>query len=115
MRSRRGEEPVQRITAAPEPLAEDVARRQRRYLAQMGVRLVCFVLTIVTWSHMPRWVSLVLVVAAVVLPYVAVIFANAGRERRDDAEPFVDLREIGPGGRPGRIGDTPDDPAGGRA
>ncbi|UJP38846.1 DUF3099 domain-containing protein [Cellulomonas palmilytica] len=114
MRSRRREEPVQRITAAPEPLGEDVARRQRRYLAQMGIRIVCFVLAIVTWSHVPTWVSLVLVVAAVVLPYVAVIFANAGRERRDEMEPFVDPREIGPGGRPAQLGDTPDDPAGGR-
>ncbi|GEL93378.1 DUF3099 domain-containing protein [Cellulomonas composti] len=99
MSARRRETPaeVHRITAAPEPLAEDQARRQRRYLAQMGVRLVCFLLAIFTWSRIPVWMSVVLLVGAVVLPYVAVIFANAGRERRDDAPPFVDPREIGGG------------------
>ncbi len=104
------------ITAAPEPLAQDVARRQRRYLVQMGIRLVCFLLTIVTWSHVPLWISLVLVSAAVVLPYVAVIFANAGRERRDELEPFVDPREIGPGASSLRLDTSPDtrpDPADG--
>lgn len=106
---------MQRITAAPEPLGEDLARRQRRYLVQMGIRVVCFVLAIVTWSHAPRFVSLVLVVAAVVLPYVAVLLANAGRERRDELDPFVELREIGPGGRPSQLGGTPDEPAGGRS
>ncbi|MCR6647218.1 MAG: DUF3099 domain-containing protein [Cellulomonas sp.] len=97
MRTRRHEPEVHSITAAPEPLAQDVARRQRRYLVQMGVRLVCFLAAIVTWSHVPMWGSLILIAAAVVLPYVAVVFANAGRERRDEMEPFVDPREIGPG------------------
>ena len=43
------------------------------------------------------WASLVLIVAAVVLPYVAVLFANAGRERRDTDGTFMTPREIGPG------------------
>ena len=98
MRTRRREPEVQRITAAPEPLAQDVARRQRRYLVQMGVRLVCFVLAFLTWSHVPVWLSIAFLVAAVVLPYVAVIFANAGRERRDELDPFVQPYELDPGG-----------------
>jgi Flp pilus assembly protein TadB len=101
----RREPEVHRITAAPEPLGVDVARRQQRYLIQMGIRIVCFVLSVLTWSHVPPWVSLVLIVAAVVLPYVAVILANAGRERRDEPEPFVDPRMIGGGHRPDELGD----------
>ncbi|MBT0995293.1 DUF3099 domain-containing protein [Cellulomonas sp. DKR-3] len=102
--STRREPEVHRITAAPEPLAVDVARRQQRYLIQMGIRVVCFLVAVVTWSHAPLWLSLVLIVAAVVLPYVAVIFANAGRERRDEPEPFVDPRMIGGGPRHDELG-----------
>ena len=78
-----GVPPVTTITSAPEPLGVDQARRQRRYLVQMGIRLVCFLGAVVLWSHVPLAVSLVLVVGAVVLPYVAVLGANAGRERQD--------------------------------
>ncbi|WP_029287611.1 DUF3099 domain-containing protein [Cellulomonas sp. HZM] len=106
MSTRKRDEPdVARITSAPEPLAEDVARRQKRYLVQMGIRIVCFALSVLTWNHVPRWASIVLIVGAVVLPYVAVIFANAGRERRDEDTTFIDPREIGPGtGAPRGLG-----------
>ncbi|MEN1973818.1 DUF3099 domain-containing protein [Cellulomonas olei] len=83
--SRRTPDEAQSITSAPEPLGADQARRARRYLIQMGVRVACFVLAVLTWTHVPLWLSLVLIVGAVVLPYIAVLFANAGRERRDDA------------------------------
>lgn len=96
---------VHRITSAPEPLAVDVARRQKRYLIQMGIRIVCFALAVLTWGHLPIAFSLVFIVGAVVLPYVAVIFANAGRERRDTDVTFETQREIGPGpGTSGQIG-----------
>ncbi|MET0434263.1 MAG: DUF3099 domain-containing protein [Cellulomonas sp.] len=85
--SRRTPPPAQSVTSAPEPLGADQARRARRYLIQMGIRVVCFLAAVLTWSRVPMWVSLVLIVGAVVLPYIAVLFANAGRERRDDAPP----------------------------
>ncbi|VTR77774.1 DUF3099 domain-containing protein [Cellulomonas hominis] len=81
--SRRTPDAAQSITSAPEPLAADQARRERRYLIQMGIRIVCFLLAVLLWQYVPMWVSLVLIVGAVVLPYTAVLFANAGRERRD--------------------------------
>lgn len=81
--SRRNPDSAQSITSAPEPLGADQARRARRYLIQMGIRVVCFLLAVLTWTRVPMWVSLVLIVGAVVLPYIAVLFANAGRERRD--------------------------------
>ncbi|NMR20765.1 DUF3099 domain-containing protein [Cellulomonas fimi] len=85
---------MHRITTAPEPLADDLARRTRRYLVQMGIRVVCFLLAILTWDRVPMWVSAVLLVGAVVLPYVAVILANAGRERRDDPLETIDPRAL---------------------
>lgn len=100
--SRRNPEPAQSITSAPEPLGADQARRARRYLIQMGIRVLCFLLAVLTWSRVPLWVSLVLIVGAVVLPYIAVLFANAGRERRDDAPPgyVPHLLDAAPPARP---------------
>ncbi len=46
----------------------------------MGVRLVCF-LSAIFLAKDVLWLQLVLLAAAVVLPYSAVLFANAGRDR----------------------------------
>jgi hypothetical protein len=81
--SRRTPDAAQSITSAPEPLGADQSRRARRYLQQMSVRVVCFLLAVLLWGRVPMWLSIVFVVGAVVLPYTAVLFANAGRERRD--------------------------------
>ena len=58
-------------------LTEDQSGRQRRYLYSMGLRTACFVGGIMAEGVL-RWV---LIVGAVVLPYFAVVIANAGRER----------------------------------
>jgi hypothetical protein len=76
---------VQSITSAPQGLAEDQSRRTRRYLIQMGIRVVCFAGAVLIDS----WVRWVLVVGAVVIPYVAVLFANAGRDRSSREVPVV--------------------------
>ncbi len=86
---------AQSITSAPEPLAADQARRARRYLVQMGIRVVCFVGAVALWNHVPLWFSLLLIIGAVVLPYVAVLFVNAGRERQEEGPPLMDPRLIG--------------------
>lgn len=79
---------VPSITSALEPLEEDQARRTRRYLIQMGIRIVCFLGAIAA----DGWVRWTLVVLAVVLPYSAVLFANAGRDRVSyDTSPMVDV------------------------
>ena len=91
------DEPVS-ITAARLSHSEDLRRRQGRYLLSMAVRTLCFVLAIVTDGPL-RWT---LVAAAVFLPYVAVVVANAG-DRRGGTAPasylVVDrpLLEAGPG------------------
>ncbi len=70
-------EPVYQITAARRGVRDDVNSRTRRYLVSMGVRTVCFVLAVVT----DGWLRWVLIAAAVLLPYLSVVFANGGRER----------------------------------
>lgn len=76
-----------RITSAHSSHSERIRGRQTRYLISMGVRTACFVLAVVTDGTL-RWVF---IVGAVVLPYIAVVVANASGEIDHGApEPFVD-------------------------
>ncbi|MCP9964630.1 DUF3099 domain-containing protein [Actinomadura madurae] len=62
-------------------MSEDIGNRQRRYLISMGVRTACFLGAVAAAvAGAPWWLALLMVVGAAVLPYVAVIFANGGRE-----------------------------------
>ncbi|HZK04793.1 MAG TPA: DUF3099 domain-containing protein [Actinomycetaceae bacterium] len=67
---------VYSITSAKRALSEDLHDRNIRYLVSMVIRTVCFLLMIVTPSPW-RWVF---AVGAIVIPYIAVTVANAGRE-----------------------------------
>ena len=69
-----------RITTASTSREADIAARQRRYLIAMGIRTACFVAAIFVASGWWRWV---LIVAALVLPYVAVVMANASSSKSD--------------------------------
>lgn len=108
MRRKKVVEPeVQSITSAPAPGSEDLAHRQKIYLVQMGIRVIAFLATVLTWGRIPLWVSLVLVLGAVVLPYTAVIFANAPTVRRGSAT-AVGRHEIGGAPAPRKLpGGTP--------
>lgn len=66
------------ITSARASRSEDIRRRELRYLLSMGVRTACFVLAVFTSGPM-RWVFLT---GAVLLPYVAVVIANASTRRQ---------------------------------
>jgi hypothetical protein len=77
MGGREPKAPVYDITGARRSLSEDVAYRQRRYVISMSIRTVCFLLIIVV----DGWLRWAFFAAALLLPYFAVIFANAGRER----------------------------------
>ncbi|MER7727056.1 DUF3099 domain-containing protein [Streptomyces sp. NPDC096323] len=70
---------VFRITGARQGLAEDVRGRQRRYVISMSVRTVSVVAAAVLWN-VERHVAIVALALGVLLPYVAVVIANAGRE-----------------------------------
>jgi len=90
------EDGVYRITHARTSLSEEQSGRTRRYLWSMGIRTACFIAAIVASG----WLRWLLVGAAVVLPYIAVVFANAGRESDEPGPGPVppDLRGLGPGG-----------------
>jgi len=85
---RPGTQPVYRITSVRRSQLEETHQRTVRYLVSMGVRTACFLLAVVVHGPL-RWV---LVVAAIVLPYIAVVFANAGRERSLPTPPEIVLR-----------------------
>jgi hypothetical protein len=65
--------PVQSVTTARESPSGDVEQRQRRYLMMMGIRLACLPLAVIV----DGWARWVFIAGAVVLPYIAVVIANA--------------------------------------
>jgi hypothetical protein len=69
-----------RITTAASSRAADIAARQKRYLLAMSFRTACFVAAIVVPI---TWIRVLLIIAALVLPYVAVVMANAGASKSD--------------------------------
>ncbi len=73
---RREEAEVHSVTSARTPLSQEQRARAKRYLMSMTIRTACFLGIIVTQG----WVRWALLAAAVVLPYIAVVAANAGRE-----------------------------------
>lgn len=77
-------QPVQTVTSVPVSAAEDRAFRQRVYLISMSLRVLCFLLAIFVPAPMP--IRLVLIGGAILLPYFAVVVANATR-RRDQNPP----------------------------
>jgi hypothetical protein len=78
MRKQRGAE-VFHITGARTGLTEDVRARQRRYIISMSIRTVSVILTVVLWN-VERPLAWATLVVGALLPYIAVVYANAGRE-----------------------------------
>ncbi|WP_270890515.1 DUF3099 domain-containing protein [Streptomyces sp. DHE17-7] len=74
-----GKAEVFRITGARTGLQEDVRGRQRRYVISMSIRTLSVVLAACLWN-VERHVAIVALVLGAVLPYIAVVIANAGRE-----------------------------------
>ena len=82
-RDRRREDDAVRITTAAASRNDDIRARQRRYLFSMGIRTVCFVAAVIVGNGVVMWI---LIAAALVLPYIAVVMANAAAGRSDDFE-----------------------------
>jgi hypothetical protein len=72
--------PVYRITTARRGITDDQAVRVRGYVISMSVRAACFVLAVVASG----WLRWAFVAGAVFIPYLAVVFANGGREPVED-------------------------------
>jgi len=67
---------VESITRARTGLTQEVRGRQRRYVAAMLVRSACVVLMAATWNRWPA-LAVCALVGGVVIPYVAVVAAQA--------------------------------------
>ena len=72
-------------------MSEDISYRQRRYLIMMAFRAVCFGLTILLFLNHFGWLAAIPAVFAIFVPYVAVVFANGGREP-DNVRGFMEYR-----------------------
>jgi uncharacterized membrane protein YgcG len=82
---------VHLVTQARRPMSEDIRYRQHRYLIMMGIRTLCFAIAIVLFVAHLRWLILIPAVGAIIIPYIAVIFANGGREP-DNTRGFLEHR-----------------------
>jgi len=97
------------VTQAKRPMSEDIAYRQKRYLIMMGIRTACLIIAVVVFINHGGWLTAIPAVGAIVIPYLAVIFANGGREP-DNARGFLEHREK----LPERRGATDGRPNGGQ-
>jgi hypothetical protein len=73
-----------RITTAAQSHEHDISVRQRHYLVSMSIRVVCFIGAVFAGANGINWLWPLLIVGAIVLPYVAVIGANAAHTRDED-------------------------------
>jgi hypothetical protein len=82
-RTRKASDDAVRITTAAASRQDDLRMRQRRYLMSMSLRTICFVGAIVAALNEVNWLWPILIAAAIVLPYLAVVMANAAASRQD--------------------------------
>ena len=79
-KNRKSVEEIHSITQVRTGLSTDLAARNRRYMISMLIRLACFGGGLIAQGSL-RWI---LLGSSLVLPWVAVIMANAGRENGTD-------------------------------
>jgi Protein of unknown function (DUF3099) len=131
MRSRRrpGHDQAYLVTEARQSRSEEISQRERRYLVMMGIRIVCFVVTVVMFVNHAGWLTAIPAAGAIALPYFAVVVANARQEVRGTTgfhayQPRLPERYTPPAdhynspgddaGRPGDDRPGADNPGGGR-
>lgn len=82
-------ERIYHITSARRALSEDVDDRTTRYLFTMTIRTVC----LIACALVPGWYRWLFAAGAILLPMLAVMVANAGREPAgkidETAEPSI--------------------------
>jgi len=83
---------VFRITGTARSHTDDQNDRITRYVISMSIRVACVVLAL----FVDGWLMWVAIAGAVVLPYVAVVLANAGREQPEETPATVVLRDQRP-------------------
>ncbi|HWF79680.1 MAG TPA: DUF3099 domain-containing protein [Streptosporangiaceae bacterium] len=82
MRGRRstGRDRAYLVTEAPQARSAEISQRQRRYLLMMGVRVVCFIVTVVLFVNHAGWLTVIPACGAIALPYFAVVIANSRQQ-----------------------------------
>jgi len=84
------------VTTAGKSAREERRERERRYLLTMGLRVLCFIAAIVLFAAGLRVAGAVAAAGSLILPWVAVVVANAG-PRRTPSQPQLyerDIREL---------------------
>jgi len=93
------------VTEARESRSAEIGQRERRYLVMMGIRVVCFVITVVMFLTHAGWLTIIPAVGAITLPYFAVVVANARRQTTSSGfrpyRPNLPERYVPPGEEPG--------------
>jgi hypothetical protein len=95
------------VTTAGKSPREELRERTRRYLITMGIRVVCFILAIVLYELDLHWEAAFAIAGSLILPWIAVVAANAGPTRGEVPEPSLYVRPArdaiarGPSGPPG--------------
>jgi len=69
------------VTSLPQAPNDEASHRVRRYALTMGIRMVCFLLMFLVQPY--GWYTWVFAIGAAILPYIAVVFANAGSDSSD--------------------------------
>lgn len=72
---------VPAVTSLPQSPQAEADHRVRRYALTMTIRIVCFALMMFVQPY--GWYTWVFAAAAAVLPYIAVVFANAGSDSNE--------------------------------
>lgn len=70
------------MTEAPQSRSAEINQRQRRYLAMMATRVVCFIVTVVLFVNHAGWLTVIPAFGAIALPYFAVVIANSRQQVR---------------------------------
>jgi hypothetical protein len=68
------------VTEAAQARSAEISQRQRRYLLMMGIRVVCFIVTVVMFVNHAGWLTVIPAAGAIALPYFAVVIANSRQQ-----------------------------------
>ncbi len=83
----------QSATSLPRAPRDEASARSRKYLVMMAIRIVCFILMVVITPY--GWYTWVFGLAAVFLPYVAVVTANVAQDVRSTGAEAPEARALG--------------------
>ncbi len=83
------------VTSLPQSPQDEADHRVRRYALTMGIRTVCFLLMALVQPL--GWWTWAFAAAAIFLPYIAVVYANAGSDSTPSAVESPQIQLEAPG------------------